>query len=175
MYDVFDNGKAYEVRVSKGGMSISLTGYADSSADVPIKDLSESTGGITGCTVGVVQNGSWVYPQAVVSDGETSYPVFDNGKDYEVRMAKGGMSIYVYGKAGTTAAAATYALQIPAGLTKVGLVQNGSWVYQNVSSPGSVLVFQNNKAAELRYTKDGVTKALSFTLNGNAAALDGAV
>ncbi len=174
-YDVFDNGKAYEVRVSKGGMSISLTGYADSSADVPIKDLSVSTGGITGCTVGVVQNGSWVYPQAVVSDGETSYPVFDNGKDYEVRMAKGGMSIYVYGKAGTTAAAATYALQIPAGLTKVGLVQNGSWVYQNVSSPGSVLVFQNNKAAELRYTKDGVTKALSFTLNGNAAALDGAV
>ena len=90
-------------------------------------------------------------------------------------MAKGGMSIYVYGKAGTTAAAATYALQIPAGLTKVGLVQNGSWVYQNVSSPGSVLVFQNNKAAELRYTKDGVTKALSFTLNGNATALDGAV
>ena len=165
-FNVFDNGKDYQVRVSKGGMSIYLYGKAGDTVTVPVETLTVNTGAISNCAVGIVQNGAWVYASSAVTGNQATFNVFDNGKDYEARIAKGGMGIYLYGQAGSTLAAPTYAVSIPEGLTNVGLVQNGSWVYQNISSPGLVHVFRNNKAAELRYMIGGLSRRITFALDG---------
>ena len=52
------------------------------------------------CTIGVVQNGSWV-PSLRKLTGARLFDVFDNGKPYEVRISKGGMSIYLMEKGDT--------------------------------------------------------------------------
>ena len=174
-FSVFDIGTKYnyEVRVYKGGMSyIANAVYTDGaySLEVPVTTLSVNTG-LEGCTVGVVANGSWVYSTAAISGSTKAFSVFDIGTkyNYEVRVYKGGMSYIanaIYTDGAYSLDVPVYQIEIPENLICVGLVQNGSWVYQNVSSPGQISVFNNGKTAELRYTKDGVSSKIYFLLDG---------
>ncbi|HHU89623.1 MAG TPA: hypothetical protein GXZ22_01025, partial [Clostridiaceae bacterium] len=165
-FDVFDNGKPYEVRISKGGMSIYLDGEAGDTVKPDVKQLTVDTGAVSDCTIGVVQNGSWVYQSKKIDGSTTSFDVFANDKPYEVRISKGGMSIIK--KATDSVTVETYAINIPEGLKNVGLVQNGSWVYTNITSPSTIYVFKNDMPAEFRYTSDGVSKKVSFTMDGTS-------
>ena len=165
-FDVFANDKPYEVRISKGGMSIYLDGLAGDTVKPDVKQLTVDTGAVSDCTIGVVQNGSWVYQSKKIDGSTTSFDVFANDKPYEVRISKGGMSIIK--KATDSVTVETYAINIPEGLKNVGLVQNGSWVYTNITSPSTIYVFKNDMPAEFRYTSDGVSKKVSFTMDGTS-------
>lgn len=154
---IVDPGKEYEIRVSKNGMSYSQSGVtAGETVTVPVSTITVDTGEINDCSIGVLQNGTWVYQARTITGSTTSFDVFDNGKPYEVRISKGGMSIIK--KATDSVTVETYAINIPEGLKNVGLVQNGSWVYTNITSPSTIYVFKNDMSAEFRYTSDGISK-----------------
>ncbi|NLX63278.1 MAG: hypothetical protein GX022_00645 [Clostridiaceae bacterium] len=164
---IVDPGKEYEIRVSKNGMSYSKSDVAAGSiVTVPVTTITVNTGEINDCAIGVLQNGTWVYQPKKIEGSTTSFDVFDNGKEYEVRVSKGGMNITK--KATDSVTVETYAINIPEGLKNVGLVQNGSWVYTNITSPSTIYVFKNGMTAEFRYTYDGVEKKVSFIMDGTS-------
>ena len=135
----FANDKPYGVRISKGGMSIYLDGEAGDTVKPDVKQLTVDTGAVSDCTIGVVQNGSWVYQSKKIDGSTTSFDVFANDKPYEVRISKGGMSIIK--KATDSVTVETYAINIPEGLKNVVLLER-FLAYTNITSPSTIYVFK---------------------------------
>ena len=168
------------LRVVKGGMNTQLDGVTISgfvtTFDIPTIELWAMGTWAEGCTIGVVQN-NWVYQDVPgVVSGTTKFMVFDNGKDYKVRLNKPGFYtiertaisgegiLYVY-----FAETVFYQAEVPAGVSDVRM-QSNNWIVNPAQAGDKIDLLQDKdgvKDAKMTFVWKGITYTVNFKLDGN--------
>ena len=172
---------ATSLRAVKGGMNYQFNdvsfGYAVNIFDVPTIELNLIGIWAEGCTVGVIQN-SWVYQNvSPVVSGQTDFMVFDNGRDYSIRVSKAGFysidrvavegsgNLYVY-----LANNVFYQIEVPDGVSNVRMQSNG-WIYPMPAKAGDKIDLltdsTNLRNAKMTYDFEGSSYSFDFVLDGS--------
>ena len=163
------------VQVLKGGMWYTFSGLDVGEGklvlDVPIETIT-LTGIAAACDLAIVQN-DWAYPYTPAAVGAPNeFAVFDNGKKYEARLYKQGF--YPINIAGIDAGQALdvssyfYPVIVPDGVTNVW-ISSYDWAVRGATAGDLIALLQdpaNIKDAQLRFDYEGVTRNISFKLDG---------
>ena len=182
-FAIFNAPGATSVRAVKAGMYYqfdNLTGAAyPCGLDVPVINV-RVFGIAADCRIGVSQ-GSWVYDYENVAGGyQYLYTVFDNGRNYSVKLASTG-----YFPVEATAVRTNdngidelwayfdvfYNIPVPDGVTNIK-VSNANWVdttvwHYNWIDQDVFTLMANYTAAKLYFNYDGVPYEIDFTLDGS--------
>ncbi|MCL1847836.1 MAG: InlB B-repeat-containing protein, partial [Coriobacteriia bacterium] len=166
------------IRAVKGAMiySETYTLVPDGTVnfDVPTTVIT-ATGIEATCNLGVVQNNSWVYTAAAASVGaDNEFPVFTNGKPYDVRLQKTGF--YTIAATGLTAgdtvdfSSCFYSITVPDGVSSVRIVSSGNII--TGAKAGDVIdllrdEFGTYQPATMTFLFGGQTYSLDFMLDGS--------
>ena len=168
---------ATTVQVLKDGMWYTFSNLNVGEEPLYLK-VPLSTVAVTGidsaCDLGIVQE-DWVYNYAPAKVGAVNeFKVFDNGKNYEVRLYRAGFyPISITGvAAGQTAnfgSAYIYKVYVAQGVSDVW-ISSYDWAVRgaNTGDQITLLMDPNNiRDAKMRYTLDGETYNVEFKLDGS--------
>ena len=179
-------------RVSKGGSSYTITVQDGVWVyDVPVATIAVFGVSIP-CKLAIVQS-NWVYPYADANVGVFNYfNVFDNGKDYEVRVSKTGfynvekiIALPVSGGVANNPNDAGpdyhyqvyfgpsyfYQYTVPAGFTNIRMQSNNWFVNSPAAKEGDMIQYLRDygkeKTAKMSFTYGGKTYSnVEFLLDG---------
>ena len=168
--------KVTSVRASKGGMTYQFNGVTTGGIfDVPVIPL-RVYGVNTDCDIAVVQS-NWVYNYTPVAGGvQTLFNVFDNGRDYEVRLQKTGFHV-MSAIAGRTVfngidelhayfGGPFYNVTVPEGVTLVRM-QSNNWIVNPANAGDVILLLKTDKGAKMSFFYGGKTYNVDFVLDGS--------